>query len=85
MSRQKHTKSHRKSVGKFIRYHRISKMSKAFRKAMKNWSSYKRNRNGRQYSCRLFQDTIANCEFPNLSGDIEHPKSDDYFASQYKL
>lgn len=74
MSRQKHIKS----VGKFIRYHKISKMSKAFRKAMKKWSSYKRNRNGRQYSCRLFQDTIANCEFPNLSGDIEHPKSDEY-------
>ena len=79
MSRQKHTKSHRKSVGKFIKYH---KMSKAFRKAMKNWSSYKRkrNRNGRQYSHRLLQDMIANCEVPNLSGDIEHPKNDDYFA-----
>lgn len=74
MSRQKR----RKPVGKFFRYHKISKMSKAIRRAMKGW--YKPTRNGRQYSHRLLQDMIDNCEVPNLSGDIEHPKSDDYFA-----
>lgn len=74
MSRQKHTKSARN----FIRYRKISKISKAIRRAMKSW--HKPTRNGRQYSHRLLQDMIANCEVPNLSGDISHPKSDDYFA-----
>ena len=74
MSRQKR----RKSVGKFIRYHKISKISKAVRKAMKSWN--KPNKNGRQYSHRLLQDMIDNYEFLSLSGDTNHPKSDDCFA-----
>ena len=71
MSRQKL----RKSVGKLIRYHKVSKISKAVRKAMKSF--YKPNRNGRQYSRRFLQDMIDNYEFLSLSGDVSHPKSDD--------